>query len=632
MSEIDDYVQRASDMRSADKKRDILFSQIDNMWHGSWTLPKELKKPDLREIIDLSPHDALKSGTAILSTSMPHWSVQPVFSNPAERQRAENIEFAIDYNYRRMNQRGSSTFLWDVVHSCLRYDAVAIWLDFLPYQFRGGTTLRQRHALRGGDFVGTVHNPSNVHVQKDMYGINAVLLTMNMAAQAIVQKWTYRANKLNAILKDKKDTGTVRCIYNDLMLYEGNKIKRVVWCSITEGFGVEGSSDEFVIMNDYIEMPFMQWIVRVGGSGLDMAPEYSVHPLLAPLAWSHKWTDLNVFQSVLQSEIIKYGRSPRVKTITASGDGVEIDYEDGTSLNLKKGEEADAWRPSPIDPNLKELVDRVRAEVSSTTLPRILQNPEFAGNTPFASINAMIQTALGGLNPAKTLCQNAHEELAMRMVEWCFFAKKPMIAYRKKKIATEGNEPGSIVELTPDMLDPDGLMISCRLFADAPTDFAQRLQAAVTMNKELQVPREEVLEELGKTDTAASYDVWAQEQEDNVALQIDIEKQKAALTLQVEAERAKIQVAAQAAAAAAAAQQNPPPESLPQANENVEGVPEEMMPGNPTQQEQGLNPNRGAMNQPPGSVSGTPSPAAGNPGVGLREQVSGTDVTGRPVA
>jgi hypothetical protein len=604
--DITNYIARAKEMRAVDQKRDSLFAGIDDMWHGTWSLPEGLKKKnDMREVIDLSPHDALKSGSAILSTSMPHWTVQPLVSNMGEQERAEKIEYAIDYNYRRMNKRGSSTILWDMVHSCLRYDAIAVWLDYLPYQFGKSPTLRQKHALRGGDFVGVVHNPRNVHVQKDIFGINCVLLATNLTAQEVVSKWGDRADLLKSKLDEMADDGTARFVYNDLMLYENDSIKRVVWGNIAEGYEVNDSSGEFVIMDEEIDTPFMPWIVRVGGSGLEILPEYSVHPLLSPLYHTHKWQDLNAFQSILQSEIIKYGRTPRVKTSTMSGDGVDIDYDDGSTINLSVGQDAEAWKPAPIDSNLKELVDRVRADVSSTTLPRILQNPEFAGNTPFASINAMIQTALGGLNPAKTLCESAHEELALRMVEWHKFAEKPMLAYRNQKIATEGEDAGSSVIVPVDQLNPDSLIVSCKLFAEAPTDFAQRLNAAILMNEKLKVPRSDVLESLGKENAKLLYEQWVQEQYDDstVGLDIQMEGAKAQMALQMQAQQAM--------------QGQQPPE-VPEGGgypSNTQGVDTGVPAG------QGFNPNAGGM-----------SPATGNPGTSLREQVSGTDNTGAQVA
>jgi hypothetical protein len=606
------YIQRRDEMVAADQDRDKLFRQIDDMWHGKWNLPVELKKPDLREIIDLSPHDALKSGTAILSTIMPHWTVQPLRQNQGEQDRAERIAYALDYNYRRMDKRGKGSMLWDLVHSCLRYDAVAIWLEYLPYQMKAnGSNIRYKHAIRRSDFVPIIHQPANVHIQEDSYGTNCVLLSVNMAAKDVVAKWPNNTFTLQNKLIDMKDTGTVRFIYNDMMFYEDNKIKRVVWGSITDGLGIDGGSDEFIILNEFIAIPFMPWIVMVGGSGLDSESKYSVHPLLGPLALSHKWVDLNVFQSILQSEIIKYGRTPRVKTITPSGDGVAIDFADGTVLNLKINEQADPWQPAPIDSNLKELVDRVRSEVSSATLPRILQNPEFAGNTPFASINAMIQTALGGLNPAKRLCEAAHEELALRMLEWCSAEKKPLIAYRRDKTIDTEDGMGSLVNVDFDELDPESVIVSCRLFAEAPTDYAQRVDIAMKKNQYLKVPLEKVLQELGEENPSSLFDQWAQEQEDNMAIQIDLQTQQAqaqaAIQLQMQQAQMGMQMQAQQE------QQLPPPQ------ESGTG------PG------QGLNLNTG-LPQGANSNLGTVNPQTGNPGVSTREQVSGQDVTGSAIA
>jgi hypothetical protein len=604
------YALIAQDMIAADSERDDLFLGIDDMWHGYWKLPGDLDvKDDIREIIDLSPHDALKSGTSIMSTSLPHWIVQPLRQNPGEQDRAERIAYGIDFNYRRMCLRGSSTTLWDMVHSALRYDAVAVWLEFLPHKFGKNPTLRQRHALRGGNFAAPVHNPRTIHVQRDMYGTNRVLLSSNMTAQEVVNQWGIRAIELEKKLRENKDTGVGRFVYNDLILYEGDHLKRVVWgkLSDSEFETYEAGQGDIVLMDENLTTPFMPWVVQFGGSNLETDSRYSVHPLLGPLVHSHKWQDLNIFQSILQSEIIKYGRSPRVKTVTPGGDGVQIDYEDGSTLNLRTGESADAWKPAPIDQDLKELVDRVRSEVSSATLPRILQNPEFAGNTPFASINAMIQTALGGLNTSKVLCENAHAELGLRMVEWCKFANKPLVAYQRGKSAKEGKDLGSYISVMPEEMNPETLMITCHLFAEAPTDFTQRLNNGIMMNRELKVPRSEVLADLGKENVDSLYDQWVQEQFDDseVMTTIQLGQQKAAMELKM-----AIQGAASTGGMPQTAQAMP--QGYPS---NTQGTGGTGMP-----EGQGYNPNVGGL-----------SPATGNPGVSLREQISGVDRTGRGI-
>jgi hypothetical protein len=604
---IQDYVSMATDMISADQDRDKMFSAIDDMWHGEWQLPPGLaSKPDVREAIDLSPHDALKSGVAILSTSMPHWEVQPMQDNEAERQRVEDLAYAIAFNFRRMNQRGKSTVLSDMVMSCLRYDSLALWLDYLPYQFKGKSlTLRQKHALRRGDFAALVKNPRTVHIQDDAYGPNTVLLTENVTAKEVVSKWGIRAIDIETALNNMKDTGVQRFVYNELMLYENDQIKRVIWGSFsgTDDYTNQQKS-EFVIMNEKVETPFMPWIVAVGGSNLESESEYSVHPMLGSLYKTHKWEDLNSYQSILQSEIMKYGRSPRIKTTTPSGDGVLIDYEDGTTLMLRNGETAEPFQPTPIDPNIGSLVDRVRAEVSSTTLPRILQNPEFAGNTPFASINAMIQTALGGLNPSKTLCEGALVELAIKMLEWYQFDKKSMTAYKKNKVVTEGAGAGSFISIPFDEIDPESIQITCNLTASAPTDFNQRVQAAVLQNQQLKIPLAVLNAELGRENPDALMEQWAQEQYDVSTIQQDIQLtgSQQQMQLQMQAQQAQQQMQQQA-------QQ--------QGQQNQPGS--------------GMDMNAGPQNVP-GQSTDQMGSAATEPGAGSREQATGQDRTGAAIA
>jgi hypothetical protein len=617
---INDYVAMAIDMVAADNDRDKMFEAIDNMWHGEWELPAALQhKSDMREAIDLSPHDALKSGVAILSTSMPHWEIQPMQDNEQERDRVKDYAYAIAFNFRRMNQRGKSSVLSDMVMSCLRYDSVAVWLDYLPYQFKGKTlTLRQKHALRDGDFAALVKNPRTVHIQDDAYGPNTVLLTENVTAKEVISKWGARAIDLQTAMEGMKDTGVQRVVYNELMLYEKDQIKRVIWCSMAgnDTLTTGQQNAEFVIMDKPIDTPFMPWIVAVGGSNLESEPEYSVHPMLGSLYKTHKWEDLNSYQSILQSEIIKYGRSPRIKTTTPSGDGVTIDYEDGTTVTLRNGETAEPFQPTPIDPNISGLVDRVRAEVSSTTLPRILQNPEFAGNTPFASINAMIQTALGGLNPSKTLCEGALQEVGLKMLEWLQFDKKPLLAYRNNNIVTEGKGAGSFINIPFDEIDPESIQITCNLTASAPTDFNQRVQAAVQQNQQLHIPLAVLNAELGRENPESLFEQWAQEQYDLSTIQQDIQLTGAQ-------QQQQLQIEGQQAA-----------QQMQQEQQQNQAVGNQTMDSTGMNQPgSGMDSNVGAgVQNVPGQVTNPPGAAAGNPGAGSRELASGQDRTGAAIA
>ena len=169
-----------------------------------------------------------------------------------------------------------------------------------------------------------------------------------------------------------------------------------------------------------------------------------------------------------------------------------------------------------------------------------------------------------------------------------------------------------MVSVPPDQLDPESLMITCRIFSEAPTDFAQRLNAAILQNQQLNVPKAILLEELGRENVDALFDEWAQEQYDVSAIQTDIQmtQAQAQMQLQMQAQQAQMEMQAQM-------QGGGFPNN---AQGTGAGVPQGM----------GMNPNVGPENQP--GVNTRALETTGNSGVSTREMVSGQDVTGQAVA
>jgi hypothetical protein len=118
------------------------------------------------------------------------------------------------------------------------------------------------------------------------------------------------------------------------------------------------------------------------------------------------------------------------------------------------------------------------------------------------------------------------------------------------------------------------------------------------MNQQLNVPKAVVLEDLGKENPEVLFDQWAQEKfdETTIATELQTMQAKAQMQLQMAAQQAMQQ------------QQQPQQGGYPSNTQGLEtGVPEG----------QGMNPNAGNMNMPPGANIGQPNQAAGNPGVSL---------------
>jgi hypothetical protein len=656
MAKIDTYITLAKDLIEDDKDRDNLYSGIDDMWHGNWHADGELAtQPDFREVIDLSPHDALRAGTTIMATSYPAWHVQPFATNPDERSRAEQIEYILDWHFRQMSQRGTGTVLWDIVHSALRYDAIAIWLDYLPYWTGAKAKGRAKLALRNGPFIASVYNPRFVHQRFDTYGLNCVLHASNKSATDVANYWNSRGGKVSDGLNDlneslRKAKGKVMFFNNfDMMVYDENDdLYRIVWGELSDSSTLQADiGASCVLMQEKVPYPFMNWIVKIGGSKMETESKYGVHPLLAPLYWTHKWKDQNVYESITHSEVMKYARSPRVMTKTPNGEGIEIDYENGSTLNARTGiEDAEAWKPAPIDPNLKDLLDRGRASISSATLPQILQNPEFAGNTPFASINAIMQTAIGSMNSAKVLCEVATQELGLRMMEWAYDQKDTLYAYRTKSSKANGKEIeiGSEISLIPDDYHPDHLLIKCEYSTKTPTDYAQQLNSAVLAVTQLDYPKAQALEDLGNTNAEILMERRYQERYDETTIAADLQTIQGEAQLAIQAKQMQMQMEMQQTQQANQMQQQSQmgqQQGQPQPNvPEPTGPQQQAMALQAASQQQGGGYPSNTQGNPPQGVppgmgfnpnAGGISPATANPGINNRETQTGTDVSGNPI-
>lgn len=594
---------KAKQMIKNDEKRDEIMLAVDDMHHCIFSLPVELKKK-VRKSVNTSAHDALRAATNVFSRKLPQWDVQPLKPNAFEADRAEQVETALRWLYRMAALR--SNCLWDNNFSALAYDASAAWIDYLPYWYDKGKNARERGMLARGPFVIVHHNPRFVHVEKTPYGDESVLLSKNIPAREAVACYGKDADRLASKLTEEKDDGSLRFQLYDMLTWDDGEPYRTVWGYLTESINTnaeQGGSD-YVFTNKKFPLPFFPWAVKMGGSNLETI-DYSIHPMLAALHWSGKWQDLCIYESLVVNEIIKYAKTPRVKTITPSGEGVLIDYQDGSQINLRIGEDALPWAPAPIDSNLKELWDRIAAQVVGTTGARVLQDVAQYSNVPYASLNAMLQLAIANLSPARALAEHALEEQSRLMLQWIKFTQDSLITYRVDSDSIEDplRTRGAQIIIQPTDFDLESLYISCKLNDETPTDMTERVNQAIMLTQNFPYPKKKALEDLGKANVDLLEEQRWNEDMDATTLRMHIEQMEAAQQMMMQQQ---MQQQPQQSP-----QQEPPPQGFPS---NAQGIaPFKNLKG------RGFNPNVGGH-----------SPAAGAPSQ-TREIISGKTKGGAPI-
>jgi hypothetical protein len=171
MQDLSAFQSLAQDMIAADAERDRMLRVMDDMWHNRWALPPGVAGLKwIHKVVSSDPHDAVRAGTRVLSSVAPRLTVTPLDGGESSRQRAENIERALAWQFRNASRRRQASVLRDVVLSALLYDEVVAQVVYLPEQIEAikefkTESSRLEAAKRFGPFAIIVRNPQHVHVR-----------------------------------------------------------------------------------------------------------------------------------------------------------------------------------------------------------------------------------------------------------------------------------------------------------------------------------------------------------------------------------------------------------------------------------------------------------------------------------
>lgn len=507
-----------------EKLRNPLFKSIWNMVNLVWDFDEKTKAKlgNVRTLVETSPANAVQNASIALSNTAPRWEVSPYGSSLFEIQRAENLERCLEWDFYKLNTRGTGTLLYDMARSSIMYDMIAVRVDDLEYQFKGVKNLStlQKYIRSKGRFIAQCYDPRSIHLEYSMGTYTAVLRAEELRAWDVYNYWKmYEGNttaegamvraalsKMDDKFANKKQNEInamkfvmYEFISHDQILKHGHFIGNADQGLVNSAVTKESSANDIIFADEDNKLGFINWSIRVGGSRMESEPAYQVNPMLAPLHWGNSWETLNILKSLILSEPVKRMlEEPRELHVTRDGKPLPVN-EDGVASGFT-GEEIKKLPPSPLDPNAPAVVQTLQEEMVKVTGANILSDVTSAKTTPFATLNAMIQVAMSRLDINRRDMGLASSDIGQLFMRWGDVSKVPLHTYRwgKRRIAggmLEQNQGEQIV-VTSDDYDADFCEINVDIKPKTPTDLQQQILMAIQLHEKLQVPIEYVLQNM----------------------------------------------------------------------------------------------------------------------------------------
>jgi hypothetical protein len=598
-----------------------LFEAIDDMVRPTWSLPSSFTEvvKDVMAVVDTAPSDAINSAAISFAGSDPIINCSPFAANVAEYDRAQTLEDTLFWHFSRDNKRGNGTLMQDIAESILKYNTICVRTDDLAYilpKNQSKWTPLQRRAWQTGRFIHKAVHPANVrYIMSDM-GLTLVGHTETFKVQDVLKHWELYENNdsdegrmIAATLKDLREAvdQAMKTTENSqgipqrdiyfTQTYCIDDDKLMTWGRLTNLNGEDlltQPTPDYVFADQKNPYGFIPWAIRVAGSRIEQRIEYRVNPLLAPLYWSGSWDKLNLAKSIIFSEPIRRARSPRVATMTQSGEPPTIDYANGNDIALRVGEQVTGLQPLTLDNGAMAIIGALESAMNRTTGASMIgDTTKMSSNTPFSTYSAMIKVALSRLGKQKDFMGVACQDVVCNMLWWVDKTDVPLTAYAESNKQYRSGTMlamGQKTEISKNDYDLNSLGITVKIHPASVTDEMEQLNKAVILSTKLNYPASQALQDMGYSNIGLMYELWQREFLKNAELQAK------AQGMIVEATTAAQMAAQQQQQQQAQAQQQPQPGGQP--GEQPQGAGQGMSNtsfGMLGGQGQGVNPAMGGM-------------------------------------
>jgi hypothetical protein len=580
---LDDLYGIAQGLYDSYSERNSLFARMDDLYYSRWTMPEGVPSWVLK-VVSTDPHDAVQTTVRTFATLKPRFKVMPMLPNETNRDRANQIETAICYNFMQAGRRNDASVTWDVMLSASMYAEVAAQVIYLPYQEKvleamGKDTKRVKAAKRFGDFAFIIHNPANVYPEWSEYGLEGVLTVRVQTVDEFRATWGNLASKI----VDEKEYQEGRVTYVTSFDYYTHE-KRCVWGVMTDNSNPAISGHGIKILEEENQLGFIPYAIRRWGNSLSTLPEERVMPLLQSVYDSGQWDMLNVFDSLDATLTIKRAAQVQFAGEFPPGQSPQIDNtEPAGVMELPVGtRNFTPLQAQSVDQRVNMNKTDFKSRIWQSTVSRTLQTLEFPSGTAYSSVNQILSAATNSLSPYKMLGQMALSEIAHLMLCWGKYYDKE---YGKGDTSLYGqyddkSKAGRSISIPWDEIDPDKLEIESILTADMPVDKLQTINGAVMLKQNFSIPESDLIEDLGYGDPMELEKRRRLEDYKNAYVQVDLQKlqmqlqlemQQAQMQMQMQAQQAQMQQQQEAAAQQQEAQMAGAANNASPANENLGG-------------------------------------------------------------
>jgi hypothetical protein len=555
---IRDMQERAQETIELHKRRNKMFDWVTSAWQNKWDFPIANIPEWMHTVASSDLHDALRSGSQILSTTAPKVRYYPLSDSDLDKENASRIERSLAWQYAQASRRSQSGSLTlGITFNALAYANVAAQVVYLPYQQEAiarwnGKKKQRTAAERHGKFAVLLRNPRNVYPTFSDYMLEDVLYNKlyDIAGFKGVfgNEWY---EKLKTKWKQDKKRGAFTYVHvYDFMDHED----RYIWAKPVgkeKNITHEHAKNTVILVNEKHGLPFLPWVVRSKGMDWFDEPEDRLNPLLYPLYKSGHWDTQNVILTLLTSKIISYAFAPVIASETHSGEGVDIDYkEPATQAKLRTGERLQQLAPPMMDRGQTEMLDRYNSMIGKQSTAQILQNPEMKADVPFSAMNLIYQLGANTLNPYKKLSEDAIAEVLTQMLYWLDFRDDKILSF-----GTEKGLEGEQMLMGKGDFDADNIYIDVKLEAKIPAEEVAKANAASLKVERLKYPLNRALEDMGVTDPDVAIKEWEAEQRRFTELQIELQMRQQQAQMAMQQAVQQIQMAQQQQQAAPPGQQ-----------------------------------------------------------------------------
>ena len=510
MLKAQEYKDIVKEMEANDSDRDIKFEKIDRMHNVEWEMPREWKNTSwIRKYPSTKPADALDTAIRALSTKEPRLSIMPILPNPETVSNFEMIERALMWSWKQIGRRGQFNPTRAIVTSAIKYDEITAQLVHIPSHNKAIKALTGKDSRNSGDFQLVIHHPKNVHTQYSDYGFERVALVKLQPLHKVVDFWGSAAEGLRKQVEGNKKTAMTDVV--KVYDYWDSEV-RYVWVESVNSGGL----DYDLMKPTEHGLGFIPWTCRVGGSNLENLTENQRRPLLNSILQGDLWNTSNLFRSLMLSLTMARAAEPTIKSISPTGDGVDVDGTEAIGqFKLRPGEEMQKLPPSEIGQSIQGMYQLLGGEMETAAGINLLQMNSMPSGMAFATYNALLQSAMGSINPHKQTAELAIADVFGLMTEWLRYSGSPLISYddRKNNLSNGEKTFGSQELINFEMLpERNDFNAEVKLTEYIPSDEMGKINAMIMLTKNMNYPMARALEAIDVADPKIALEEWGNEQ------------------------------------------------------------------------------------------------------------------------